>query len=123
MDDFCRWWRMTVDIDNSDKDNNNCNNDYVTKNNIQEINSNAISESDDDVLVFDDIILDEKERNLGFCFKIVLKEAVKEDRLVKQVCYSMLSAYTNNPINLAINAPSGVGKTHVPKEGEWPFSG
>ncbi len=107
---------MTVDIDNNDKDNNNCNDDDATINNKQEINSNAISESDDDVLVFDEIILDEKERNLGFCFEIVLKEAVKEDRLVKQVCYAMLSAYTSNPSNLTINAPSGEGKTHVLKK-------
>lgn len=78
--------------------------------------SNTISESDDDVLVLDDTILDEKKRNLGFCFEIILKEAVKEDRLVKQVCYAMLSAYTSNPINLAINAPSGEGKTHVLKK-------
>ena len=25
----------------------------------------------------------------------------------------MLSAYTNNPINLAINAPSGEGKNYI----------
>jgi hypothetical protein len=52
-------------------------------------------------------------RDLKTCFDVILKEAVKEDRLVKQVCYTMLSAYTNNPINLAINAPSGSGKSHV----------
>lgn len=52
-------------------------------------------------------------RDLDFCFKVVLREAVKEDRLVKQVCHTMLSAYIKNPMNLAINAPTGEGKTHV----------
>ena len=36
---------------------------------------------------------------------IILKEAKLEDRLVKEIFYIMLSAYTNNPINLAINSP------------------
>jgi hypothetical protein len=44
---------------------------------------------------------------------IILKEAKLEDRLVKQILYTMLSAYTNNPINLAINSPSGEGKNYV----------
>lgn len=52
-------------------------------------------------------------RDLEFCIKVVLKEAVKEEKLIKQIIYSMLSTYTTNPINLAINAPSGEGKTHV----------
>ena len=52
-------------------------------------------------------------RDLNICFNVILKEAVKEDRSVKQVCYTMLSAYTKNPMNLAINAPTGEGKTHV----------
>lgn len=61
----------------------------------------------------DNTISSTTSRDLNFCFKVVLKEAAKEDRLVKQVFYTALSAYTNNPINLAINAPSGEGKTHV----------
>src|SRR5215210_6568327 len=44
---------------------------------------------------------------------VILKEAREEDRLVKQILYTMASAYTNNPLNLAINAPSGEGKTYV----------
>jgi hypothetical protein len=52
-------------------------------------------------------------RDLNYFFDVILKEAVKEERLVKQVCYTMLSAYTKNPINLAINSESGEGKTHV----------
>ena len=50
---------------------------------------------------------------LSFCIGIILKEAREEDRLVKQIFYTMLSAYTNNPINLAINSPTGEGKTYV----------
>jgi hypothetical protein len=48
-----------------------------------------------------------------FCVDIILKEAKEEDRIVKQIFYTMLSAYTNNPVNLAINSPSGEGKTYV----------
>ena len=50
---------------------------------------------------------------IRYCIEVILKEARKEDRLVKQTFYTMASAYTNNPINLAINSPSGEGKTHV----------
>ncbi|MDR4492430.1 MAG: hypothetical protein R2685_16295 [Candidatus Nitrosocosmicus sp.] len=52
-------------------------------------------------------------RDLDYCINIALKEAVKEEKLVKQVVYTMLSAYTNNPINLSINAPPGEGKSYV----------
>jgi hypothetical protein len=61
----------------------------------------------------DNTISSTPSRDLEFCFKVVLREAVKEERLVKQACYTMLSAYTKNPMNLAINAPTGEGKTHV----------
>lgn len=50
---------------------------------------------------------------LQFSINVILKEAKEESRLVKQIVYTMLSAYTNNPINLAINSPSGEGKTWV----------
>ncbi|HKG88741.1 MAG TPA: hypothetical protein VKA95_10470, partial [Nitrososphaeraceae archaeon] len=50
---------------------------------------------------------------LQFVIDTILKEAKEEGRLVKQIVYTMLSAYTNNPINLAINSPSGEGKTYV----------
>jgi len=50
---------------------------------------------------------------IHFCLDTILKEAREEGRLVKQIFYTMLSAYTNNPLNLAINAPSGEGKTYV----------
>jgi hypothetical protein len=48
-----------------------------------------------------------------YCIESILKEARKEDRLVRQILYTMFSAYTNAPINLAINSPSGEGKTYV----------
>jgi hypothetical protein len=48
-----------------------------------------------------------------YVLKIALKEAKKEDRLTNQLLITMLSAYSNNPINLLINAPSGVGKNYV----------
>jgi hypothetical protein len=55
----------------------------------------------------------EKDSPIQFCFDVILKEAREEDRLVKQLFYTMLSAYTNNPVNLAINSPSGEGKNYV----------
>jgi hypothetical protein len=33
--------------------------------------------------------------------------------LIRQLFYGMLSAYTYNPLNLAINSPSGTGKIWV----------
>jgi hypothetical protein len=53
------------------------------------------------------------ENPIQSCFDTILKEAKLEDRLVKQIFYHMLSAYTNNPLNLAINSPSGEGKNYV----------
>jgi hypothetical protein len=53
------------------------------------------------------------ENPVLYCIDIILKEARMEDRLVRQLLYVMLSAYTNNPINLAINSPSGEGKNWV----------
>jgi hypothetical protein len=50
---------------------------------------------------------------LAYVQEVILKEAKQEDRLVKQLLYVMLSAKTNNPMNLAINAPTGEGKNWV----------
>ena len=50
---------------------------------------------------------------IQFCLNTILKEAKNEGRLVKQLLYTMLSAYTNNPINLAIKSPSGEGKSYI----------
>src|SRR5215207_380084 len=59
-------------------------------------------------LVYDDIV-----DTINFVLDTTLKEAKKEDRLTNQLLITMLSAYSNNPINLLINAPSGVGKNYV----------
>jgi hypothetical protein len=48
-----------------------------------------------------------------YCIETILKEARQEDRLVRQILYAMFSAYTNDPINLAINSPTGEGKSYV----------
>jgi hypothetical protein len=53
------------------------------------------------------------EDRIQYCIDTILKEAKLEDRLVKQIFYTMLSAYTSNPVNLAINSPSGEGKNYV----------
>ncbi|MPZ07233.1 MAG: hypothetical protein GEU26_12605 [Nitrososphaeraceae archaeon] len=50
---------------------------------------------------------------IEYCVSIIVKEARNEERLVKQLIYTMLSAYTNNPFNLGINSPSGEGKNWV----------
>ena len=44
---------------------------------------------------------------------VVAKEVKQDDRLCKQVFITLLSTYTKNPINLAINAPTGEGKSYV----------
>lgn len=53
---------------------------------------------------------------IQFCIDVILKEAREETRLVKQILYVLLSMYTDNPINLAINAPTGEGKNYVIKK-------
>ena len=53
------------------------------------------------------------ENKIEYLLDTVLKEARKEEKLTKQLFITMCSAYSNNPINLLINAPSGVGKNYV----------
>jgi hypothetical protein len=50
---------------------------------------------------------------IQFCLDVIEKEVKRDDRLVKQVFLTLLSTYTRNPINLAINAPTGEGKSYV----------
>src|SRR5215204_6844718 len=58
------------------------------------------------------------------CIKKTVKQ---EDALVRQIVYTMLSAYSNNPINLGIIAPTSEGKSYpviqaaefVRKEDVW----
>jgi hypothetical protein len=56
---------------------------------------------------------EDDDQPIQFCINTILKEARNEGRLVKQLLFTMLSAYTNNPINLAIKSPSGEGKSYV----------
>ncbi len=53
------------------------------------------------------------KNKIQYCVDIIVKETPQEERLVKQILYAMLSAYSNRPINLAINAPSGEGKNYI----------
>ena len=67
-----------------------------------------MQENDFKVLELGDI--DDK---IKYCIDVILKEAKLEDRMVKQSLYAMLSAYTNNPLNVKVEAPSGEGKNWV----------
>ena len=53
------------------------------------------------------------KNKIEYCLETALKEARKEERLSYQLFITMCSAYSKNPINLLINAPSGVGKNYV----------
>ena len=52
------------------------------------------------------ILYNEYDDKLDFVTKVILQEARLEERLTNQLLVTMLSAYSNNPINLLINAPS-----------------
>ena len=54
--------------------------------------------------------------NINLPLDVVAKEVKQDDRLCRQVCYTLLSMYTKNPINLAINAPTGEGKSYPVKK-------
>jgi hypothetical protein len=56
---------------------------------------------------------DDIDDPIQFCRDVIEKEVKRDDRLVKQVFLTLLSTYTRNPINLAINAPTGEGKSYV----------
>jgi len=43
----------------------------------------------------------------------ILKEAKHEEKVSKQILVTILSSYSNDPINLELNAPSGVGKNYI----------
>lgn len=50
---------------------------------------------------------------IKFALDVILKEAKEEDLMVKQCFYGMLSAYTNNPLNVGVEAGTGEGKNWV----------
>jgi hypothetical protein len=45
-------------------------------------------------------VIDDITNNIEYCISIILRGAKLEDRLVRQLLYTMLSAYTQNPMNL-----------------------
>jgi len=67
-----------------------------------------LQENDFKVLELGDI--DDK---IKYCIDVILKEAKLEDSMIKQAFYPMLSAYTSNPLNVKVEAPSGEGKNWV----------
>lgn len=50
---------------------------------------------------------------IQFILDVISKEVKKDDKLARQVLYTILGSATKNPMNLAINAPPGEGKSHV----------
>ena len=50
---------------------------------------------------------------LSYIIKVITKEAVNEEDLAKLIVLACLSAKSNKPMNIAINAPPGEGKTHT----------
>lgn len=54
--------------------------------------------------------------NIRSPLDVVAKEVKQDDRLCGQVYLTLLSMYTKNPINLAINAPTGEGKSYPVKK-------
>jgi DNA polymerase elongation subunit (family B) len=54
-----------------------------------------------------------RNNSIDFILSSILKEAREEQLLGKQLLITMLSAYTKNPLNMCINAPSGEGKNYV----------
>ena len=59
---------------------------------------------------------DDIKDKIKYCIDVILKEAKLEDVLVKQLLYTMLSMYTNDPRNLGIESPTGEGKNYVIKK-------
>lgn len=50
---------------------------------------------------------------IEYILNVIGKEVKSDDKLARQVLYTILSSSTKNPMNLAINAPSGEGKSYV----------
>jgi hypothetical protein len=59
------------------------------------------------------MIIKDYQDGLQYVIDVITKEAVNEEDLVKLILCTCLSAKSNKPINLAINAPPGEGKTHA----------
>jgi len=57
------------------------------------------------------IVFDEDP--IKYILETVSKEVKDDDKLVRQTLYTIFSSATKNPMNLAVNAPSGEGKSYV----------
>jgi hypothetical protein len=57
--------------------------------------------------------MEENYYDIDYVVDVIVKEVPKDERLIKQTLMAMLSAKSNEPINLAVNAPTGQGKTYV----------
>jgi hypothetical protein len=65
--------------------------------------------------------------SIEYIIPIVKKTVKQEDALIRQILYTGFSAYSKDPINLGIMAPTSEGKTHAaietlqyfPKEDVW----
>lgn len=55
---------------------------------------------------------DELGDPIEFIMGVISKEVKDDDKLVRQIFYTMLSSAAKNPTNLAINAPTGEGKSY-----------
>ena len=77
------------------------------------------TENNNNTIIDDGRDLKSKILNYGFADYVIktAKKTVKsEDSLIRQVFYTVLSAYSNKPISIGIKAPTSEGKTYVVKE-------
>ena len=51
--------------------------------------------------------------DIQFVLDTISKEVREDPRLVKQIFYILLSAYTNKPLNISSDGPTGVGKSYA----------
>jgi hypothetical protein len=101
-------------------DNNDNEEDLRMKKDLAGVYGTGVDDNNNVIKIKKELELDykidgeEQTKNpIQFCIDVILKEARQEETLVKQLVYTMLSAYTNNPINLPVNSPSGEGKNYV----------
>lgn len=70
---------------------------------------------------------EEQGNYIEYLVSVVKKTVKQEDSLIRQLLYTAFSAYSQDPINLGIMAPTSEGKTHAaietlqyfPKEDVW----
>ena len=115
---------------NANFDNNN---DYNEINDIERLKKQILSDQEkhiekqnqstrihyESILIDDERYLKSKILNWGFAdfvIRTAKKTIKKEDSLIRQLFYTGLSAYSNNPLSIGIKAPTSEGKTYVVKE-------